>query len=216
MTRKYPGQRIARRPGLRGCHKSGRRARRHRPRGPKSSPRKQDPSSNDMTPLLPAASGMPGSPAASLMTRIASHASSRLAASAVGGCQVGSGQTTPNPYVVCDPAPANAANASSPESGRLGVSTPVAHYRIRPVNPEMTSRPGRAGSGSASGCAPRHRSPIPGPPRTRQRRRGRRMQPVPPFGQSPRDGFRCRPRRGPVPPAQAAAAMGRAHAIAGA
>lgn len=42
----------------------------------------------------------------------------------VGGCQVGSGTTTPKPYVVCDPAPAKAANAIRASKSAASASVP--------------------------------------------------------------------------------------------
>ena len=45
------------------------------------------------------------------------------AARMLGGCQVGSGTMVPNPYAVCEPAPANAANASS--AAKQAASAPV-------------------------------------------------------------------------------------------
>ena len=47
----------------------------------------------------------------------------RTAARMLGGCQVGSGTMLPNPYAVCEPAPANAANASS--AAKQAASVPV-------------------------------------------------------------------------------------------
>lgn len=47
----------------------------------------------------------------------------RAATRMLGGCQVGSGTMVPKPYAVCEPAPANAANASS--AAKQPASVPV-------------------------------------------------------------------------------------------